>query len=221
MNWTLPLNTDPDKVIEFVREHGIAVFPGYISDQSLLKQAKEEALNETQKASDGYKFGKAQRYGPNVLNHMPAIRQIISDPRCLKLEKSYGLTRQNVFVTHEYKPDVEWDRNGYLHFDRTFTFKLFFYLSEVDQKCGPFSAIIDTNKLGRELRIKELHKNPAYEGVKNRLALDYPELGYTEDDGVPVLGPAGTLIVFDTDTFHKGGIVQEGHHRIIMRTHNR
>ena len=60
-----------------------------------------------------------------------------------------------------------------------------------------------------------------YEDKKNRIFLDYPELDYTEEDIVPVLGGAGDLIIFDTDVFHMGGVVKEGFERLLIRGHTR
>ena len=59
---------------------------------------------------------------------------------------------------------------------------------------------------------------PAYEDVKNRIGLDYPEL-VDQYPCEPVEAPAGTLIVFDTDTFHMGGKCDEGKERLIARLH--
>jgi len=54
--------------------------------------------------------------------------------------------------------------------------------------------------------------------VKNRIELDYPEL-LEEYPSEPVEGKAGTLIVFDTNTFHKGGLVEEEKERLVVRLH--
>lgn len=221
MDWTLPLDTNPAKIIEFVREHGIAVLPGYLSNRSLLEQALEEVLDTTQQSNTPYKFGNAARFGPTVPKKLVATQKLICDPKCLELDSQYGLTRESIYMTHEFKSGGEWERNGYLHFDRIFTFKLLIYLSDVDQRCGPFSAIMDTHKQMEPLRTAEWKRTSAYEAIRNRPVIDYPELGYTENDGIPVLGPAGTLIVFSTDTLHKGGLVEKGHQRILVRTHCR
>ena len=63
---------------------------------------------------------------------------------------------------------------------------------------------------GKELR---LQTRGEYEELKNRILLDYPDLGYTSDEVVPVLGNAGDLIIFDTDLFHLGGVVKENNER--------
>ena len=36
-----------------------------------------------------------------------------------------------------------------------------------------------------------------------------------------VEGKSGTLIIFDTDTFHKGGVVEKNKERLIIRLHNK
>jgi|19_taG_2_1085344.scaffolds.fasta_scaffold00041_23 hypothetical protein len=225
MNWLLPKDASPADVIQFVQEHGIAVLEGYVSDQDLLNKAKDEALAESLKAKSGYKFGKAMRYGPHHINgpveKLLAISNILADPNCLEIEKLSGKKRQEVFITHEYIQSPEPERNGFLHFDRNSTFKLIFYLMDVNEQCGPFRAIMGTHILGRELRTKEWKRTRINSSIKNRLAIDYPELGYTENDGNPVIGPAGTLIVLDTDTLHKGGLVESQHQRLILRTHCR
>ena len=45
----------------------------------------------------------------------------------------------------------------------------------------------------------------------------YPEIEY---ELTPMLGPAGTLLIFDSDVLHKGGNVQEGKERIVVRAHS-
>ena len=54
--------------------------------------------------------------------------------------------------------------------------------------------------------------------MKNRIELDYPELLETYPPE-PIEAKAGTLLVFDTDIFHKGGQVEEGKERLIVRLH--
>ena len=132
---------------------------------------------------------------------------------------SYPNLNNELFITHDYKHDNGLARNGYLHFDRTFTFKFLIYLSDVDENCGPFSIVPRSHLKGKELRNKTT--NDEYEDKKNRIFLDYPELGYTEEDIVPVLGEAGDLIIFDTDVFHMGGLVREGFQRLLIRGHTR
>ena len=105
---------------------------------------------------------------------------------------------------------------GYISIDH-WRLKFFIYLTDVDKSSGAFNCSVGSRPFGRELRnhawgVKD------YEGVKNRIELDYPEL-LEEWPCEPVEAPAGTLIVFDTDTFHKGGKCDEGKERLIVRLH--
>tara|TARA_R100000152_G_C6738435_1_gene162399 strand:- start:713 stop:1093 length:381 start_codon:yes stop_codon:yes gene_type:complete len=123
----------------------------------------------------------------------------------------------NVFATHDYKFEGELARNGWLHFDRHWRLKFFIYLTDIDESSGAFGCSAGSRALGQKLRTNAWGaKN--YEGVKNRIELDYPEL-LEEWPCEPVEAPAGTLIVFDTDTFHKGGKCDEGKERLIVRLH--
>tara|TARA_B100001564_G_C20157849_1_gene454004 strand:+ start:72 stop:452 length:381 start_codon:yes stop_codon:yes gene_type:complete len=123
----------------------------------------------------------------------------------------------NVFATHDYKYEGELARNGWLHFDRHWRLKFFIYLTDVDKSSGAFSCSIGSREKGAALR-KAAWNAPTYEGVKNRIGLDYPEL-LDQYPCEPVEAPAGTLIVFDTDTFHMGGKCDEGNERLIVRLH--
>lgn len=220
MSWQLQSDSTPTTIVEFVRDHGIAVIPKYITDADILSKLKTEALAATTSTSSNYNFGNAVRFGPLLPKIYPTINGLIKQPDLQEIIKLVNRTHQETFVTHEFKSGVM-ERNGYLHFDRTYTFKLFFYLTDVDIDCGPFRAVMDSHHLGKKLRTATKKQTTDYGKLRNRPAIDYPELGYTEDDGEPVLGEAGTLIIFDTDTLHKGGLVQPGRERMILRTHSR
>lgn len=185
----------------------------------MIAKAKSEALQIVGDSDAKYNFGKAARLQEINPKHA-ALRAILSDPTLTETVKLVKKTQHEIFITHEFIPDTQ-ERNGYLHFDRLHTFKIFFYLTDVTNECGPFEAVPGSHIKGKELRTSEWKRTTDYSKIKNRLAIDYPELGYTEESGTKILGPAGTLIVFDTDCFHKGGEVQPDHERIVLRTHNR
>ena len=75
--------------------------------------------------------------------------------------------------------------------------------------------------LGVNTEYTNMRLTKEIEELKNRILLDYPDLGYTSDEVVPVLGNAGDLIIFDTDLFHLGGVVKENNERLIIRGHTR
>ena len=67
------------------------------------------------------------------------------------------------------------ERNGYLHFDRIWTFKYFYYLTDVMSHAnGPLCVAPRSHRLGQKLRSQELHK--PYEFQRNQIERDYPEI---------------------------------------------
>mgnify|MGYP003636922825 CR=1 FL=1 len=74
--------------------------------------------------------------------------------------------------------------------------------------------------MGASLRQAQLGK--PYEAQKNRIQIDYPAAYEEVKKNIkPIYGPAGTLIIFQTDLFHMGGKVSDGFERKICRLHMR
>ena len=167
-----------------------------------------------------YEFGRNYR-GGNLNSHSTSIANTFSTPWMEELSKKYTGNNSygdKVYATHDFISDKGLARNGWLHFDRSHSLKYFLYLIDVDRGNGAFSISPGTNVIGKQLR-EEAWKSKEYEGVKNRIEIDYPEL-LNDNKPIPVEAPKGTLIVFDSDTFHKGGIVDQGRERLVIRLHN-
>ena len=93
------------------------------------------------------------------------------------------------------------------------------YLTDCDEKCGPFSCIKGTRHLGAQLRGRSWDQSGNYDKVKNRIEIDYPYLNITKKQAKPMIGSAGDLLIFDSDVFHYGGIITEGSERVVLRLH--
>tara|TARA_R110001583_G_scaffold25980_1_gene93826 strand:- start:327 stop:1001 length:675 start_codon:yes stop_codon:yes gene_type:complete len=207
-------------VVNAVKKYGICRVPNYLNVETISKLKSESLELVTKESKDDYEFGKATRFERH-LNTMPTIASVFSNVEMSKISELYmgqHTLNSDIFITHDYKHDNGLARNGFLHFDRIYTFKFFIYLTDVNKDCGPFSVVPKSHIKGKELR---LNVSGQYEELKNRILLDYPELGYTVDEVVPVLGNAGDLIIFDTDLFHLGGVVKENNERLIIRGHTR
>ena len=126
---------------------------------------------------------------------------------------------KQIYYTHDYTMQRGLARNGYLHFDRMRSIKFLLYLSDVNVDSGPFSVVPGSHFLGAKLRQKSNEETKQYEEVKNRIDIDFPDVVPHPEQLLPIVGNAGTLIVFDTDIFHLGGLVKEGHERKLMRSH--
>ena len=209
-------------IVDKIRTAGIVKIENYIPDVSDIKK---ECVGMLSDEDSSYEFGRARNIGP--LHRMP------QDLRLYKFFKSdwmrevcqeylgEGFKCHTTFVTHEFRNDKGLARNGFLHFDRYHTFKFFLYLTDVTVDDGPFMAVPGTQPLGKNLREKSwTHRGQAgYDTVENRLEIDHPHLGYTKDQAVPITGSAGTLILFDSDVFHMGGVLKDGGERMVTRIH--
>ena len=210
-----------EKMQTILSQDGVFIIDNYLSGDDLEK-LHSEVLDRCKSKGGHYEFGRNYR-GDSIFSYdNDNIIRKVYDVQWMKdlysaysnNSKGYGI---NVFATHDYKFTGELARNGWPHFDRHWRLKFFIYLTDIDITSGAFSCSVGSIKAGSELR-KNAWRQPKYEDVKNRIELDYPELLDSYPDEA-VEGKAGTLIVFDTDTFHKGGKCDEGKERLIVRLH--
>ena len=122
---------------------------------------------------------------------------------------------KDVFITHEVNSEAV-TINNYLHFDRLRSFKMLVYLTDVCEASGPFVVCPGTHMIGAKLR-RAFKDTLSYEDKKNRIKIDYPDLEYVDE--LPIVGPPGTTILFNSDAFHKGGDVSPGKSRMVIRSH--
>ena len=210
-----------DTMAETLLSDGVFKIENYL-DGNTLQNLHDEVFDKCQNEAGHYEFGR--NYRGEDISTFPkdsTIFQVYDAGWMRNLHQLYtGRTDNygmNVFATHDYKFGGELARNGWLHFDRHWRLKFFIYLTDIDKSSGAFNCSAGSRVLGQQLRANAWGAKD-YEGVKNRIELDYPEL-LEKWPCEPVEAPAGTLIVFDTDTFHKGGKCDEGKERLIVRLH--
>jgi len=218
----LDTETSLKDMIQVLSNDGVFIIEDYL-DQNTLKELHDDVLNKCKNEAGHYEFGRNYR-GPSLSAFHPnsPIYRVYDKPWMRNLHRQYvgGSSLgygKNVFATYDYKYDGQLARNGWLHFDRNWCFKFFLYLTDINRKSGAFSCSIGSRSKGKELRNASGGKID-YELVRNRIDLDYPELS-SVFPSIPVEANAGTLIVFDTDTFHKGGKCDEGEERLVVRLH--
>ena len=85
---------------------------------------------------------------------------------------------------------------------------------------GPLHVVPASHHIGAALRTKQLGR--PYEQKENRIQINYPEVYKEIQDTIkPIFGEAGTLVIFNTDTFHMGGNVANNNERKVCRLHMR
>ena len=224
-------------------DQGIFRVDSYLSSEE-VNNLKEEVLKYHNTNGKLYAFGS--NYAINFPKHLPSDslqKSVFSKPWMKELFLAYNNNTSkgffsSIYSTHDYKFDGSIGRNGYLHFDRNVSLKYFLYLNDVTKENGAFFIQPNSHKLGKELREKAWGKfiptpndsllkkvilklfGKNFSVVKNRIELDYPEL-YDPSKLIPVEGKAGTLIVFDSDIFHLGGLIEKnGLERLVLRMHS-
>lgn len=209
--------TDIYNIVTTLKEFGICVIPNYGD----ISELKKDVMLALEKSVDNYEFGEYVRFeGHNSYKSYKQIDNYFNNNFFKsildKYSTNYKIFNESIFITKDYKSENK-GRNGYLHFDRLRCFKFFVYLTDVTQNDGPFCIVPKSHILGNNLRKKSWNEESKYNKVKNRIRLDYPEI-YNDKNITPIIGKAGTLIIFDTDLFHKGGETKGGE-RIVIRSH--
>lgn len=238
LNKSSTLNT----MINTLKEDGVFIIENYL-EKSPLSRLVNETMEKIKKNGVEYNFGVSYR-GPHIKDFKKdsEIYRVFNSEWMKKLyynfsnqkEENYG---ENVFSTYDFKKTKELANNGFLHFDRKSALKFFIYLSNINSDNGAFFIAPKSNKYGKKRRIKEWGSKKAHElydrnliykklffdkkfrNIDNRVKEDElkTKLKYKL---IPVESKAGSLIVFDSDTLHRGGIIKKDNlERLIIRLH--
>ena len=213
-----------DEIVSELHENGIYKFQTPFIRTEEIKRLRPITREVLKKSKDEYLFGDAARIGRYESWNPSPIYDILSKPLIHSIAAKFYNSPPSfneIFLTHEYKNDAGMERNGFLHFDRIPTLKFFFYLSDCNRKNGAFHYVPGSYKIGTQLRTAALARTDEYGKIQNRLEIDYPDLGITKKNAVPLEGPVGTMFIFHTDLFHYGGTVSDDSEREIMRLHFR
>lgn len=154
-------------------------------------------------------------------SHIPAIEELVAEPDFESVVREYYEENDvhypsNLFIARSFgtenSPDgVIEDGPPYaLHYDKQNKFKYFFYLTDVTVDDGATHFAPGLHHEVKQRRLAEIDRG-----------LDVSELNNTiedvEEEIIPAVGDAGTLLVFDTDVPHHAGGLAEGHEREVLR----
>ena len=213
---------------DILTSEGVYVFPKPVVTQEQIKKIIDLTENKLDPDDGSYKFGRAGRIGSVENWSGTVIHDVFNNPSIWDIAFSFMKNEMNtvpnfneIFVTHDYKSDQGLAPNGWLHFDRRPTFKFFMYLTDCDEDRGAFRYVPESYQLGKKLRIEAKNKTSDYGQMMNKLELDYPELGYSYSESIPIESAAGTMFAFHSDVFHVGGRVSQGKERRVIRLHLR
>ncbi len=234
-----------EAVLDRLREFGIAMVPAaYAADLDALRAEFEAAFDaEAQAPVELTANGKnlSRRLGltetgrhlkldrdAEMAAALPVAHVLFSAERIGAITRGYfgspATSARHVILTDDYEP-----REQILaeHFDELNSLKFYVYLDEIDEDNAPFQAIPGTHVQGKQIRQAEWLRIDDYESIKSRVFEQYSQEFFYSIFGmfkellltrrVRFTGPAGTLLVFDTDLLHSAGKLGEGRRRRVMR----
>ena len=228
--YDLSVDAPPNDVIKIVKTYGVARISNYLQNVLPLKNELISLFESLPEAND-YLFGKAIRFPSDKWkeNMTPKTIDFFKSSWMKEIATKYQPLKKgvnvNVFSTFDYRYDNGIAANGWAHFDQLQRFKFFLYLSDVDNECGPLCVAPGTHKMGKKLRLKNCKKHrfgryygdpgicKKWEKPQNH----HPNIKY---ELCALNGSAGTLIIFDSDVIHKGGTVNKGKRRLVVRGHS-
>jgi len=215
--------SDKDDILQHVREYGLAVVPSYVSGETLeaLRAEFEQHLHSDAEwiASFDYSDGEGCKVFLDKLDRdaCPATASVFGSQLFRQTADAFlggaSMLNHEIYCVRDV-PSSEHIAQD-LHYDRIPTFKFFIYLTDTTAENGAFHAVPGSHKYTKRVQ-KKYRKDGILPPVE--VTRDLPEELASQQ--IPIEGPAGTLIVFDTDTFHRAGKVRSGE-RLVMRGHTR
>tara|TARA_Y100001938_G_scaffold73182_1_gene101389 strand:- start:5529 stop:6311 length:783 start_codon:yes stop_codon:yes gene_type:complete len=195
-------------------------------------QAYLDTPNKLRHEPEGsYSSGKHLRLHKPAYPHFPNLISLFNNYTMKSISDAYcGLHNDymmQIFMSYEHnvcENKEDWARNYWLHWDPYPALKYFLYLTDIDSGSAPTCFVPGTRKFGRECRKKmPLHSTAGWNnGTPNRLEDWHKDPKYTNSDAIPLYASAGTLLIFDTDLLHHGGLItEEGKERKVILVHNR
>lgn len=217
---------DLTSIISNLRKHGIVHISDFIT-MSKLEELNQEFIHILEKPSNSILAqtghpqnpeGRTARFSPwhhDALKDFPAIASLFRDEFMQEVANAYYSphnvdVNDEVFITHEKPaemPILPW------HFDRVQSIKFWFYLTDTTIENGAFEYCPGTHWEGHYRAGFYLSQGCGVEDIPNDI-----------DDSL-IRNPvslelkAGDLLIFDSDGFHRGGIVEPGHERRVLRGH--
>lgn len=223
-------NVQPQDVCNNINLAGVCIFQNFLTmnddgDRSLKKAIEESDRLLSSTDDQNYKFGNViRRNAAQIEKTSPSLFSAFVNPFFREIARLYGMPHPgDIFLTHDFNSyqDKGLEVNGHLHYDKRQTLKFFLYLTDVDKNSGSFSILPGSREQGSRWREENPKMNRIYTSTKHNTDSHRYGLEFLKNDTLPIEGPAGTVIAFDSDTLHFGGRVERGRERKVARVHYR
>jgi ectoine hydroxylase-related dioxygenase (phytanoyl-CoA dioxygenase family) len=236
---------DPvEEVLACLRAHGIAFLPNWIGRVEPLRADFDSAFaREPGSAESLSGRGKnlSKRFGATgtgrhlkldnderLRSEYPLIWETFNQEFIRNVAVGYlgapATVSRHIILTEDHGPA---EHVTPYHFDELNSLKFLLYLEDIDEENAPLTVIPGTHEQGRRIREHEWLRVDDYDRIRSRIFEAFSEEFCYSVFGafkallltrtVALTGPAGSVIVFDTDLLHQGGMLAEGRERKVMR----
>lgn len=216
-----------ESIIVKLKKFGVALVPGFLDKAKIEDLSAEfgwtlgkESLASVTKPSQHPnnhrgKTARLEMSHPKAMAEVPTITQVFSSDLMRWVAEAYFAPNhysfnEAVFITNEFESEVNilpW------HFDRIQSLKFWFNLTDTTRENGAFEYCPGSHWEGRYragyhmsqgCRVKDIPNDIDEDLIRNAVCMELK---------------AGDLLIFDADGFHRGGIVQPGQERRVLRAH--
>lgn len=220
---TFPKSTPLPQILDAIDEFGVLIIPDFLNAEKVTGLT-EEFLRffETEAACVQrleYKAGRAVSVRRSQLDTtlFPLTAEVFGAEYMERCTDRYyrgkpHLTNFEIFCTHDQPRE---EPINPIHFDKLQSLKFFLYLKDTTAKNGAFDCAPGSHHAARKIADRHLRRGGRMKEIPNQ---QLPPEGLPL---IPIEGPAGAMIIFTTDAYHRGGIVSPGTERFVMRGHCR
>jgi Phytanoyl-CoA dioxygenase (PhyH) len=204
---------DVSAIMERLRVDGVVLVPGYL-DAEAVAQATREAHELFERTPpwahhEDYSIGQSVRMERGDVDGaaFPVIASAFARPELEAVVSAFFgagyIFSRTIYAILDIVGSITHVQQ--LHYDKMRHLKSFIYLTDVGVENGPFHCLPGSHLLASEAQRENREKFivPSDADVRRLPA-------GLAGQGKPVLGPAGTLILFDSDILHHAGVVTEG-----------
>lgn len=221
-------------ILEMSEEYGVCIVDSFLDDERLevikaeYETLYEEAVQGVRVHTDNdHTATRYIDYDELDRQRFDAISSLVEQPLFESVARQYfdeddvqypsNLWTAKSRGTPESPSGTPSDGPPYAyHFDRQNNFKFLFYLDDVGIDDGPTHFVPEYHEQYKQHRLEWIEEGKDIWDLSN-VMWHYHVSDEAEEKGVPIVGDAGTLVVFDTDAPHRAGELGLGHERQIMR----
>lgn len=236
-DFTLSPERPPAEIAACVEKYGIAHIPAYLDGRAAAEiladfdrlfdlASRGRALPgvvppETFKDYTSGKLIKLDRAKAGA-SLIPAIGRVFGSARLGAIVDAYlgrslpGQLNHSLQVAWDTVPGVPITP---IHFDPQFHLKFCVYLTDTDESNGAFRLAPGTHVMGRSFVYQNWIRRQDISEIAYDKQLEFPDeiIAPMLKVLTPIVGPAGTLFVFDSHAFHQGGVISPGKERRMIR----